>query len=129
MDEWRKLPRCCKVLSLKWISFNQKMRETVAHKSIIFFGALGKTFKETFQAWENYCSQALDLLKVDLMKLLTLPELYWINCFCPGVMNNLSIRDLSFHTERGKKSDFLFLSILSPIHLSFFFFMQGICIT
>lgn len=30
--------------------FNQKMRETVAHKSMIFFGAQGKTFKEMFQA-------------------------------------------------------------------------------
>lgn len=42
---------------------------------MIFFGAQGETFKEMFQAWKNYCSQAVDLLEVDLMKLLTLPEL------------------------------------------------------
>lgn len=41
---------CCKVLSLKRISFNQKMKEIVAHKSMIFFGAQGETFKEMFQA-------------------------------------------------------------------------------
>lgn len=59
----------------KCYHFNQKMKEIVAHKSMIFFGAQGETFKEMFQAWKNYCSQALDLLEVDLMKLLTLPEL------------------------------------------------------
>lgn len=29
------------------------MKEIVAHKSMIFFGAQGETFKEMFQAWKK----------------------------------------------------------------------------
>lgn len=54
------------IIKIDIIFFNQKMREIVTHKSMIFLDAQGETFKEMFQAWKNYYSQALDLLEMDL---------------------------------------------------------------
>ena len=96
------------------------MRDIGTHKSMIFFNGQAVTFKEMFQPQNDYYSQGLDLLEMDLQwNCWHYLSYRWTNGFCPGVMNKLTIRELSFHTQRKKS---LISYFQTSFHLSIFFF-------